>query len=619
MPLVLSPELSLPDTYTTKTAGILAQRRKGKSYTAMVIAEEMCDAGIPWVAIDPTGAWWGLRAGANGGAGGGRPVVILGGQHGDIPLERGAGSIVADLVVDQPGWYILDLSAFESKAAEREFVTAFAKRIYYRKGQPGKDFALHLFVDEADIFVSQSADKGDKAMLSAFEAIVRRGGIRGIGTTLISQRSAVVHKNVLEQLDILIALRTVGPNDQAAVKRFVSAQATPEQLAEMMGSLASLDIGEAYVWEPGEDIFARVHIRKRKTFNSSATPKAGEVRVEPKGMRAIDLELVAKAMADTVEKAKADDPKALRAQIMQLTRENLALTSSLDARKAELDRHLVRIDALEGDLAAAKPQLVPFVPEEVLVGIKSAVAFIESADEHFQHGYEALHELMDTDWASFEVQIRETVPNGIAKRPEVAANAHNSTIRAPKVSKSAKNDKSGAPEAETAANRGTGTPDPGFRLGKGHKAVLSVLAQRSGPMDRKQLGFFAKYSPSGGGFNNIIGKLRTEGLVSGGWPIEITYAGLGAIDGEWEPLPTGPDALEYWADQIGGMGAKMLRALAQVGPLDREELGERVGAESTGGGFNNAVGKLRTAGLVTDKSKGWPVGLSEEFAQVIAS
>jgi len=110
-----------------------------------VIVEEMVATGIPFVALDPTGAWWGLRAGADG-KGAGFSVVILGGQHGDLPLERGAGKFVADLVVEQPGFYVIDFSLFPSAAAEREFATDFAERLYRRKAEPGRDFPLHLLV-----------------------------------------------------------------------------------------------------------------------------------------------------------------------------------------------------------------------------------------------------------------------------------------------------------------------------------------------------------------------------------------------------------------------------------------------------------------------------------------
>lgn len=107
--LSIAPGLALPLDFITETAAIIAQRRAGKTYTASVLAEEMIAAALPFVVLDPTGAWWGLRASADG-KGEGLPVVIIGGAHGDVPLEPNAGKIIADLVVDHPGWYIIDLS-----------------------------------------------------------------------------------------------------------------------------------------------------------------------------------------------------------------------------------------------------------------------------------------------------------------------------------------------------------------------------------------------------------------------------------------------------------------------------------------------------------------------------
>src|SRR3989304_10546744 len=96
--LLLSKDLALPLDAVTQTFGILAKKRRGKTYTASVMAEEMIKAKLPFAVLDPTGAWWGLRAAANG-IDAGYPVVIIGGDHGDIPLEPTAGAIIADPVV----------------------------------------------------------------------------------------------------------------------------------------------------------------------------------------------------------------------------------------------------------------------------------------------------------------------------------------------------------------------------------------------------------------------------------------------------------------------------------------------------------------------------------------
>lgn len=228
---------------------------------------------------------------------------------------------------------------------------------------------MHLFVDEADRFVPQRSPRGDQRMLGAFEAIVRRGGLRGLGTTLISQRAAVVNKNVLEQLDLLVVLRTVGPNDRKAIEAYVSAHGTDVQLAELVGSLPSLGLGEAWLWEPGAEppLYERVQIRERRTFNSSATPKPGERRVEPRRLADVDLDAVKEAMAATIERADAEDPKKLGVRIRELERDLARARAQQTAATPDVERVEVsvfdpelvaRIEAVTGEIKAVGAELV---------------------------------------------------------------------------------------------------------------------------------------------------------------------------------------------------------------------------------------------------------------------
>lgn len=39
---------------------------------------------------------------------GGLPMVIMGGEHGDVPLEVGAGELIADVVVEEGLSVVLD-------------------------------------------------------------------------------------------------------------------------------------------------------------------------------------------------------------------------------------------------------------------------------------------------------------------------------------------------------------------------------------------------------------------------------------------------------------------------------------------------------------------------------
>jgi uncharacterized protein len=96
--LQIAKDLSLPTKAITQTFSILAKRGAGKTYTAAVMVEEMLKAGLQVVVVDPVGVWWGLRSSADG-QHAGLPMVIMGGEHGDVPLEVGVGESIADVVV----------------------------------------------------------------------------------------------------------------------------------------------------------------------------------------------------------------------------------------------------------------------------------------------------------------------------------------------------------------------------------------------------------------------------------------------------------------------------------------------------------------------------------------
>ncbi len=546
--------LKLPVESITQTFAILAQRRKGKTYTASVIAEEMVAAGLSFVALDPTGAWWGLRASADGKREG-LPVTILGGDHGDVPLERTAGALIADLVVDEPGWYVLDLSHFDSKAAERQFATDFAERFYRRKAHSPDP--VHLFVDEADLFAPQKPPKGDQRMLGAFEALVRRGGLRGIGTTLITQRPAVLNKNVLEQVDDLIVLRVVGPNDQAAIKRYVQAHGSEEELRELMDSLASLKLGEAWVWEPGAEpaLFERVQIRERRTFNSSATPKAGKRRVLPRKMADVDLEALSERMAATVERAKRENPKELQRQVNEKNREIARLKRDLEQRPTE-------------PVEVEKPIEVPVLANGAVEKLEDTIkAMVGVGTAIVQAGEGVRADLQ---------RVADYQPPSPRRQQPPARPSQRSQERA--------------------------VEGDEVKLARAERKILEALAQFPQGRTKVQIALLAGYSAKSGGFNNAIGKLRTAGLISpaGEDPITATEEGLAEV-----PIvpvaPTGEELRDYWFDKLGRSNAqgRILSVLCDAYPdsLTKDEIAERADYSANSGGFNNALGKLRTLEL----------------------
>lgn len=64
--LRIADDLVLPVEAVTEPFAVLGRRGRGKTSTAVVLAEEMIRAGLPVVALDPIGVGWGLRADATG-------------------------------------------------------------------------------------------------------------------------------------------------------------------------------------------------------------------------------------------------------------------------------------------------------------------------------------------------------------------------------------------------------------------------------------------------------------------------------------------------------------------------------------------------------------------------
>jgi len=140
-------------------------------------------------------------------------------------------------------------------------------------------------------------------MLGAVDDIVRRGRARGLGVMLATQRPAVLNKNVLTQIEVLIALRTLSPQDRKAISDWVESHGTPEQLAELFGSLSTLPIGTAWFWSPAWlNIFKKIQVRDRKTFDSSATPTVGKAITRPKTSAQVDLAAIRGQMSQVIEK-----------------------------------------------------------------------------------------------------------------------------------------------------------------------------------------------------------------------------------------------------------------------------------------------------------------------------
>lgn len=315
----------LPLAAVTQTFAVLAIRGAGKTNTCVVMAEEMLSAGAQVVVIDPTNSWWGLRSSRDG-KDDGFPITVLGGDHGDIPLEPTAGKVLAEFVVQSNASVIFSVRHM-SKSSRYQFVADFGERLFQLKDTHRTP--MHLILDEADRFVPQRIQPDQTRMFGAVDDLVRLGRSSGIGVSLISQRAAVINKDVLSQTENLICLRTIGKHDRTALEDWAEAHSSAGEMKQFMDSLASLDRGEAWIWSPfWLKVFERVHIRERNTFDSSATPEFGKVALQPKRIAPVDLNKLQQDMAATIQRAKADDPRELKKNIAELQKQLKAVPAA---------------------------------------------------------------------------------------------------------------------------------------------------------------------------------------------------------------------------------------------------------------------------------------------------
>lgn len=584
----LRKSFALPARFITESTAIFGIKGAGKSSVTRTIAEGFVSILLPVTVVDPKGDFWGIVSDAEG-TGPGLPFVILGGDHATdgIVLEHTAGELIADLVVDSPGFYILDLSDMR-KGQQRRFYTDFAERLYFRKSR--NRTAMMLIVDEADLFAPQStfSDRDGTytaaRMVGASEDIVRRGRQRGIGSMWPTQRPASLHTGVRSQCSTVIVLRVSGKHELAAIDDWVKSNGTDEQRNEMMARLASQETGVGYVWSPHFlKVFVQVKFHLFKTFDSFATPEPGAMQVEPTARASVDLDALRVAMSETIERTKSMDPKALNARIREL-----------EVQLAETDRHVCPV-------AEAEPQVqyvdrpVPYVPDTV----------------------SALHgELLELEGALGNATRRlgnvlSNVEVGLPEVPQIPPRvlAPFSTYKEPS-----------APVSTTPSPPRSAPLHPqgdGEKLPLAQRKILTALANYPEGRTVDQLAVICGYALGGGGFNNALGALRSAGYITRGTVPTITDLGLMAL-GPFEQLPRGRALLDHWLSQkrtIGGRaGSLILEYVYSQHPrsVPQEEILGAIGYKP-GGGFNNALGRLRTLELV---ERGKDVKASDLFFEV---
>lgn len=565
---------ALPLDMVTEATGIVATRGAGKSSASAVIVEESHRLGVQVVVFDRTGVYFGLRSNANG-DGPGLPIYVLGGAHGDVPLETHAGSLIADLVVDHPEHsFVLDFSDF-SKSATVKFTADFLERLYDRKARSRTTTLLVL--DEAHFYAPQTPRggfKGDSArLMGAMEDVVGLGRSRGLGVILTTQRTQALNKSVLDLIETLLVMRMLSPRARDAVQDWIREKHEDDREG-VIATLDSLPTGTAWVWSPLRGILKKVALRRIKTFDSYATPKPGEVRIEPSARKELDLSGLGEKMRETAERARASDPKELRREIVDL-RDRLA------AFEAAPPRAEVEIQEVEKIIE------VPVFTDEDRKWLHHIAKALEGIPEQMHPIHAKLAELTEAAKEKVAAAPRPSPPSPPRPRPIPTPTKSSPMSRA----------------RESAAENG-GVPAPQQKIldALGWYEALSVPTPT-----RVQVALIAGYSATSGGYANLLGKLSTAGHVTYPSPGAVTLTDSGRALATDPGLPSTNEGVQAEVlARLPAPQAKLLRALLDCWPdsMSREELAMRTGYSPTSGGFANLLGRLRTGALIEYPDRG---------------
>jgi hypothetical protein len=542
----------IPSTALDDRLAWLGTAGSGKTYNAGAGVEQLLASGARVVIVDPLDVWWGLRLMPDGERPSRFKLPIFGGARGDLPLTENAGGLIGETVAGMAESCIVSLGGLPTKAAERRFMLAFLTALYrHQKGEP-----LHLVLDEADLWAPQLIlDKEGEApkLKGMMEQIVRRGRVRGFIPWLITQRPAVLSKDVLSQADGLIAFKLTSSQDRDAIGAWIEGQADRAQGREILASLPTMQQGQGVVWVPGRGILDTAQFPQKVTFDSSRTPTRGEI-VRTATLKPLDLGALQDRLGKIEAETKANDPAALKAEVQRLTRE---------LAKAEK--------------AKAAP---PPAPPPVVVNA-------EEVAEARRQG----------ELAGIAIGIARAQQALLALRVDGAPIPSAKPARAPQPPLV-------APEPMAAVVPAQGLNGPQQR-------ILDAIAWWGAfgierPVN-EQVAFISGYSPTSGAYFNPRGALRAAGLIEYPSPnvLALTEAGREKAN-EPDVVPTREELQRRVLGKLNGPQQRILQPLleAHPSPLSNDELAAKSGYSPTSGAFFNPRGSLRSLNILEYPSPG---------------
>lgn len=556
MGLSIASNYEFPLSLTQDRTAIFGMTDSGKTHTAVVLVESAIKQGVVPIILDPLGVWWGLQLNkAGSGPGLAIPLIGTATDHRDYPLTQQMGTILAQWAKTpgNPGLIIEMLHFNDSE--RRHFVRELALGLMKSRTP------VFLVLDEADIFAPQQS-KGDELMMSAMNGLSRRGRTLGIGMLSISQRPAVLNKNITTQCSTIITHKLTAPQDTKALDEWIRSAVDIGDRNDFLKRVRRLQRGEAYVLSSTlEPSLALVQVRDRSTFNSSGTP---DLKTATQKLFApqVGLGSLLSGLDRFIEKAKGDDVAWLKARVkeLELAAKKGPATTVVD-RPVPVKEYVDRVSRQEfGQIL------------EQLAQVKVKVEGIETTARGLMGKFD------------------EPLPaQALPPAKPIPAVKHPTPIQ------------------------GLETEPIGalVELEKMKIAILKALMSWRvlgiEPLEQRDLATEAGSSHTSSSFESHLRGLRDRGLVDyvGSKGVKITDAGAALF-----PTPPAAATLgEYrdrWYRKLNDAQGRIIRQLLDLHPLEVEyaELATMVGNSPTSSTYEGNLSELRRLKLVTYKGRG---------------
>ena len=601
-------KIQLHEDAVTQGFGILGKRGKGKSNLLGVMLEIIAKRGQKFVVLDPPDAHWGIRFTQNSKGqitgSSGVEALIIGGEHGDIPIEHTDGKETAHIVVEGNISAVIEMKAM-TFTARQKWCADFAEELF-RINQTPRFIAF----EEAHNFLPQVLKFDEqKRVLYAMGRLIEEGRGLGLGFALASQRPAKVNKDVLEQVDNMFALGMIGPRDIEQVKDWFKYHiGDKERLKEVIEKLVKMKPGEAWFLSPEwQSEITKFNIRLRTTYHAGRTPKPGEkpIRVSrftvTQAVKRLRKMFVSK---QSERKKEITDLKDAKSEIRQLesnlrsrpaetkevkvvdqkavdraVRETEKKFGPLRGVLEEAMKVMVKVNAAGFEGTAIEPQQIEQALKDTAQEItRLAKLNLKGREKEFQslksdvnRMLAKMKRVLSKEGLSVEVDIQHHEPVSVHVRE--TAPAHYPEI----------------------------VHSNGEKVRAGAERMLAALVQWSPKgMSEGQMRSHAGMKKSGT-FGTYKGDLLRNGyMVKNGGLLFATQVGMDYFGHDLPQAPqTTEDVLAVWKPRLRGGACRMLDVLVEAGgsPVAKEELATNSGMTKSGT-FGTYLGDLRRAHLI---------------------